>query len=163
MILCHITALASNRVIGRNNQLPWHIPEDFQFFKDKTKNHILIMGRLTYESLGGKPLPKRLHIVITRNADYKVDHPMVIVVRSLAEAIEDARKRIQSPNEEVFIAGGGEIYTQSLDQVQKLYLTLIDQAYEGDAYYPEWSGHGFVLTEKVPRDGFSFCVFEKRS
>lgn len=160
MILCHITALAKNHVIGKDNQLPWNIPEDLAFFKSKTMNKILIMGRKTFESIG-RPLPKRFHIVITRNKDFKYDHPQVVVVYSLQEALNMAEAKAL-PDEEVFITGGGEIYKESLSMTQRLYLTLIQSNYDGDAYYPEWKNQNFKLTHEEKREGYSFCTFEKK-
>lgn len=161
MILSHITALAKNLVIGKDNQLPWSIPEDLAFFKKMTTGKIMIMGRRTFESLG-KPLPNRFHIVITRNPDYKYEHERVVIVKSLNEAIQLAKTKIATPDEEVFIVGGGEIYKESLSITDRLYLTLIDKDYDGDAYYPEWRNQKFKLVKEDKRDGYSFCVFEKK-
>lgn len=136
MILSQISAMARNRVIGINNTLPWSIPEDMKFFRDKTKGHIMIMGRKTFDSLGA-PLPGRFHIIITRQANYKYDHPNVKIVASLDEAVVVAQSLLSQWPEEVFIIGGGEIYKESLQITNKIYLTIIEAEFPGDAYFPE--------------------------
>ena len=165
MILSHITAMSQNRVIGTQNTLPWNIPEDMKFFRTKTKGHIMIMGRKTYDSLGGKPLPNRLHIVITRQ-DLQSQDPMVVYVKTLQEAIDHARPLTTQWGDEVFIAGGGEIYAQSMTITDKIYLTVIYQDYEGDTVYPEVPMNLFDLTEKSDRTDpvpFSFLTYTKKS
>ncbi len=164
MILSAIAAMAKNRVIGVDNHLPWSIPEDMKFFRDKTKGHVMIMGRKTFDSFGGKPLPGRLHIVITRNANFRFDHPQVLIVQSLKEAVEKARSFIPQYGNEVFVIGGGEIYRQSLSLLNRIYLTVVDQEYPGDAYFPEFNHLPFKLTSQNDRQGtpsYSFCVYEK--
>lgn len=174
MILSAIAAMSQNRVIGINNKLPWHLPEDLQFFKDKTKGRVLIMGRKTFDSLVqkmGKPLPGRFHIVITRNQSYDYHDAdygkMVEVVSSLSHAIELAHmltdKYPQRFGDEVFVIGGAEIYKQSLDFIHRLYLTVIEKDFEGDAFFPKFDETKLKLVEKIQRPGplpFSFCKFE---
>lgn len=164
MILSHITAMAKNRVIGINNTLPWNLPEDMKFFRTKTSGHIMIMGRKTFESLP-KPLPQRFHIVITRQDDYSLNHERVKVVKSIEEAIKLAQSLIGEWPEEVFIIGGGQIYKESLSYVNRVYLTIIEKAFEGDAFYPELPT-GFQLVEKKDVLGeipFSFTTWELRT
>jgi dihydrofolate reductase len=165
MILSHITAMAQNRVIGAQNKLPWHIPEDLKFFRDKTKGHIMILGRKTFESVGGKPLPNRMHIVITRQHLFSVD-PLVKYVKDLDEAIALAKTLTAKWGEEVFIAGGGEIYAQSMNVTDKIYLTVIHQDYEGDVRYPEVPLDRFALVDKSDRIDpvpFSFLTYTRRT
>jgi len=131
-----IVALGKNRVIGANNQLLWHIPDDLRRFKALTLGHPIIMGRKTFDSIVsilGKALPGRTNIVVTRDPDWKFDG--AIVAHSLEEAIEKA-KEIDS--EEIFIGGGAQIYTESLPYVDRLYLTLIDDEKEGDTFFPDY-------------------------
>lgn len=137
MILSQIAAMAKNRVIGKDNSLPWRIPGDMKWFKSKTNGHVLIMGRKTFESMP-TPLPDRFHIIVTRNEDYQVEQDHCLVVHSLNEAIEEAQARTKEWGEEVFITGGSEIYKQSLDKADRIYLTVIDKEFEGDAYFPEF-------------------------
>lgn len=164
MILSAIAAMSSNRVIGKNNQLPWHLPEDLKYFRDKTKGRIMIMGRKTFESFGGKPLPGRFHIVITRQNDYKFDHPMVQVISNLEDAIALAKKQVPKYHEEVFVVGGSEIYKLVMPKIDRLYLTIIDKNFDGDAFFPEFESQKFQLTSEDKRQGeinFRFCLFER--
>ena len=157
-ICVHIAAASSNNVIGIKNKLPWHIPEDLKFFKNKTRGQTVIMGRKTFESLGS-PLPERKNIVISRSQSFDG------TVR--ADTIDEAIKKAQAeeqPNE-IFIIGGGEIYKQSLNKVQKIYLTRIHKNYEGDAFYPDIPADQFQLTEKIDRKGnpdFSFLTYVRK-
>ncbi len=165
MRLSHITAMSKNRVIGVDNGLPWNLPEDMKFFREKTKGRVLIMGRKTFESLPS-PLPNRKHIVITRNSDYHPSHPDVFVVPSFAKAVEKARTLVPSSDDEVFVIGGGEIYAQSMNVVDRIYLTVIDREFSGDTYYPEVDPKVYELVEKRDRTEplpFSFLTYEKRS
>lgn len=127
-----ISAVASNGVIGRDNDMPWHLPDDFAFFKRKTSHHPIIMGRKSLEALG-KPLPNRTNIVITRNPDFTATG--VTVVHTLEEAIESAKKA-DRPTNEIFVIGGAEIYAMALPIATTLYLTEIHQSFEGDTYFP---------------------------
>lgn len=172
MILSSIAAMSSNRVIGVDNGLPWNIPEDTKFFRDMTKGHVMIMGRKTFDSFGGKPLPGRFHIVITRNEDYKFEDPNVEVVSNLKSALELAHMLSTKYNkkfgDEVFVIGGGEIYKQSMDVVDRIYLTVIEKEFSGDAKFPEFSEKEFDLTDKKdridPASGihFSFRTYDRK-
>lgn len=162
MILSHIVAAAENDVIGVNNALPWNIPEDTQFFKDKTKGHIIIMGRKTYDSMG-KALPGRLNIVITRQKDLKLKDAKV--VPSLTEAIAYAKTQLTNWKDEVFIIGGGEIYKESMAIVNLVYLTRIHQDYPGEAKYPKIERSQFTEIERRERKGqpnYTFLVYRKK-
>lgn len=134
-----------NRVLGRDNQLLWHIPDDLKRFKSLTRGHPVVMGRKTFESIVaaiGKPLPERTNIVITRDSAWT--YPGALRASSLEEGIEIARK---SPGgEEVFIIGGGQVYEHALPLVDKLYLTLIEDDKEGDSYFPPYE---HLFTKKV--------------
>lgn len=161
MILSHIAAMAENYVIGNEGELPWDIPEDMKYFMNTTKDHIIIMGRKTFETLDN-PLTKRLTIVITRQLGYKAEG--CIVVPSLAKAIEEARKQIPPYPEEVFICGGGEIYKESLPMVDKIYLTRVYEEFDGDAYYPKVDFSKFKKISQLDREDpipFSFEIYEK--
>lgn len=176
MILSAIAAMAKNRVIGQDNKLPWHLPEDLKFFKDKTKGKVMIMGRKTFDSLlamTGKPLPGRFHIVITRNQAYDFNESeegkMVEVVSSLSHAIELAHmlttKFEKKFGDEVFIIGGAEIYRQSLDLIHRLYLTVIEQDFIGDAYFPEFDKSDLKLITEDKRNepfAYSFRTYQRK-
>lgn len=131
-----IAAVAANRVIGAKNDLIWRLPEDLKRFKRITSGHPVIMGRNTYLSLG-RPLPKRTNVVITSSEEFAKEVPEgVIVVKSLMEAL------VMAPDlddEEVFIIGGGRVYAEALGFADRLYLTLLDQEFEGDVWFPDWT------------------------
>jgi dihydrofolate reductase len=134
-----IAAVARNRVIGNGNQLPWRLPADLKRFKALTMGHVLIMGRKTFDSIG-RALPGRTTIVITRDPTWKREG--VEVAHSLDEALAIAGAR------EVFIAGGAEIYAQSLARADRLQLTVIDADFEGDARFPEWDERAYQLVQR---------------
>lgn len=164
MSLSHIVAAAANDVIGIDNTLPWDIPEDMKFFKDKTKGRAIIMGRKTYESVG-HPLPNRLSVIVTRQTDYKVDHPNVVVKPDLASAIAYAKTQTSKYGEEIFIIGGGEIFKESMDMVDVIYLTRIHQDYPGTIKYPQVDPAKFELVEQRDRQEpvpFSFLTYARR-
>lgn len=141
-----IAAVAENNALGKENQLLWHLPDDFKRFKTLTSGHYIIMGRKTFESFP-KPLPNRTHVIISRQANY---HPEgCIVVNSLEQAIEACPK-----TEEVFIIGGGEIYRQSIVVADKLDLTKVHANFEADTYFPEvdLSQWQLVFEEYHPKD-----------
>ena len=125
-----IAAMAKNRVIGINNTLPWRLSADLKHFKSLTTGHHILMGRKTYESIG-KPLPGRTTVIITRNGDYQA--PGCIIAGSVDEAIAACKG-----DEEIFFVGGAELYSQALSHGDRLYLTEIQQEYEGDARFPEY-------------------------
>jgi dihydrofolate reductase len=164
MTIALIAAMARNRVIGRDNKLPWNIPEDLKYFRAKTAGHPVIMGRKTFESilnLVGRPLPGRLNIVVTRQTAFTAPSG-VRVVGSLEAAVEAARGVPGS--DEVFVLGGAEIYAQSLAIADRLYITWIDRDYEGDARFPVWDSGEFREVSRDERPGdpsFSFVVFER--
>lgn len=135
MILSQIVAVSENGVIGKNNTLLWHIPEDLAYFKKRTTGKVMIMGRKTFDSFK-KPLPKRFHIVISRSVLDSHDEN-VKYVSSLSEAYRIAEKLTLSGEwpEEVMVVGGGEIYKEALKDTDFLYITRIPGNYEGDTYY----------------------------
>jgi dihydrofolate reductase len=129
--ICLIVALAANRVIGRNNALPWRLPADLKRFKALTMGHPVLMGRKTHESIG-RPLPGRRNLVITRNRDYRAAG--CEVVHSLADAIAAC-----GGAQEIFVIGGAELYREALPRAQRLEFTEIRAEFEGDATFPEFS------------------------
>lgn len=129
-VISLVVAMAKNRVIGKNNKMPWHLPADLKHFKAVTMAKPIVMGRKTYESIG-RPLPGRQNVIISRNLDYKVDG--CDVVNSIEAAV-----KLLSDVEEIMIIGGGFLYSQMLQQANKLYLTFIDLEIEGDTCFPEY-------------------------
>lgn len=128
--LSTIVAIANNRVIGINNTLPWHLPEDLKRFKALTMGHHIIMGRKTYESLG-RLLPGRTTVIVTRNQDYKVEG--ALIANSLQDAIAQCKG-----DDEAFLIGGAELYQDGLKFSDKLYITEIDLDVAGDAHFPDF-------------------------
>ncbi len=155
-----IAAVAENGVIGKDNRLPWHLPADLQHFKRQTINKPIVMGRLTWESLPGL-LPQRKHIVVTRNMSYQADG--AVVVHSLQAAIDEA-----GAVDEVMIVGGGGLYTEALLLADRIYLTRIQQAFEGDAYFPALDDDWQVteqqdhLADQKNGYDYSFLTLERR-
>jgi dihydrofolate reductase len=165
MILSHIAAMARNRVIGQQNRLPWNIPEDMQFYKEKTRGHILIMGRKTFDSMPAVAHKHRMNIVITRSPSKFQDQDNVKYVGNLNEALRVAQELVPSFHDEVFIVGGGEIYMQSMPYVDRIYLTRIDAEFEGDTLYPELKPDEFELIDQKDRSTpvpFSFLTYARR-
>lgn len=132
-IVSIIAAIGSNRELGKDNKLLWHIPEDLARFQKITLGHPVIMGRTTFESLG-KPLSGRTNIVITRNKEYAV--PGCIIAHSVDQALDIAK--IQDKNE-IFIIGGGQIYEQGIKLANKLYLTIVEGSFAADTFFPDYS------------------------
>lgn len=166
--LAAIVACAENRVIGKNNQLPWHLPEDLKHFKNTTMGKPMIMGRLTFESLG-KPLPGRPHIVITRQTHWS--YSGVQSANSLEQAVELGVQQARAlAVNEVMIVGGADIYRQALPLLDLLYITEVHAKVDGDAFFPELNP---ALWEEISRDGphggdksgfaWSFVIFRKRA
>jgi len=133
-----VAAIASNLALGKDNQLLWHLPNDLQFFKKTTLNHPIIMGRKTYDSIG-RPLPKRLNIVVSRQLDLMIEG--CVVVPTLHAAIAMASHVEHQPEgvtPEVFVIGGAQIYEAALPLAQRLVLTEVKRTFEADAFFPEW-------------------------
>lgn len=140
-MLAIIVATAENNVIGGDNKLLWHIPEDLKRFKEITSGHAIIMGRKTFESLPGV-LPNRLHVIITRDKNYSVDNSNVEVIHNLSEVIN----RYSKAPEMAFIIGGGEIYKQLIHSVDKVFLTKVFSSFEGDTTFPHIDYNNFDIT-----------------
>ena len=137
MIISLLVAAAENNAIGKNNQLLWHLPNDMKFFKNTTWGMPLIMGRKTFESIGSKPLAGRQNIIITRQEDWHVDG--TIPAMDLETAIEmPGRMDVK----ELFVIGGGEIYTQIIERAHRVYMTRVHAEFEADTFFP-------VINEKI--------------
>lgn len=149
-----IAAVAKNRIIGRDNQLLWSIPEDMKHFKELTQGHPVIMGRKTWESIPVKfrPLPNRKNIIISRQTDFI--SPGGYLAHSLDEALS---KVIDSPT--VFIIGGGEIYAQAMSVATRLEITEVNQEPNGDAWFPEIDLAHWKKEKEIPCDGYSFVSY----
>ena len=148
-----IAAAGKNNELGKDNDLVWHLPEDFKRFKKLTTGHHIIMGRKTFESFP-KPLPNRVHVVITRNKSYSPEG--AIIVHSMSEALE-----ITKDDQQPFIIGGGEIYKMGLDVADKIELTRVYENFEADTFFPEiplekWNLIQEELYKKDERHKFDF-------
>ena len=157
-----IAAAAENNALGLNNDLPWHLPDDFKRFKQLTTGHKIIMGRKTFESFP-KPLPNREHIVITRDRAYQPKFDCVLK-HSLEDAIAHAHE-----DDTVYIIGGGEIYKQAMEMATKIELTRVHATPVADTFFPDIPEDQWELTSEVyhPKDekheyAFSYLTFEKR-
>tara|TARA_R110000787_G_scaffold183014_1_gene295005 strand:+ start:16968 stop:17450 length:483 start_codon:yes stop_codon:yes gene_type:complete len=156
-----IAAAGSNNELGKDNDLVWHLPDDFKRFKKLTTGHHIIMGRKTFQSFP-KPLPNRVHLVITRNKDY---HPEgAIIVHSMAEALEIAKN-----DEQPFIIGGGEIYKIGMEIADKIELTRVNSSFEADTFFPEipsenWelASEEFHLKDEKHKFDFSYQTFVRK-
>lgn len=167
MILSIIVAVSENNVIGKDNQLVWHLPADMKFFKEKTTGHFIITGRKNYESIPEKyrPLPNRTNIVVTRQKNYHA--PFALVMPSVETALTFAKEK--SEEGEVFIIGGAEIFGQTLGICNRVYLTRIHHSFDGDTFFPDLNKAEWTLThsEKHVADeknkyDFTFETWERK-
>lgn len=163
-MISFILAMDENRVIGKNNQLPWHLPEDLKFFKRTTMGHPIIMGRKTYESIG-RPLPGRENIIITRNRNFQSDQCKVLY------SVEDLLIYCaENPNEEYFVIGGAEVFKQLIQHVERLYITFIHEQFDGDTFFPSINMKEWELTsreqglqdEKNPYQ-YEFLIYDRKN
>ena len=166
MIISLIAALTKNHVIGKNNDLPWRLPDDMKYFMQTTTGHTVIMGRKNYDSLPDKfkPLPNRMNIVVTRQKDFNA--PGCTVVHSLEKAIELATAANEN---EVFNIGGAELFTLGLAKANRLYLTEIQTELTGDTYFPELNKSEWTETSRTHHAAdnrhayaFDFVVYNRK-
>ena len=157
-----IAAAAENNALGKDNDLVWHLPDDFKRFKKLTSHHHIIMGRKTFESFP-KPLPNRTHIVITRKSDYDTGEPIIVV-----NSIEEAIKAVVD-DENPYIIGGGEIYKLGMEFATHIELTRVHGTFEADAFFPEIDADTWELLEESyhPKDekhdyAFTYLTYAKR-
>ena len=158
MIILGPVAVSENNVIGKNNDLPWHLPEDLKHFKELTLGKTVLMGRKTYESIVarlGKPLPGRKNVVITRQAGYKVPAGVLVFFD-----LESAFKALAG--EDVYVIGGAEIYKQALPVAQKFYLTRVKGDFDGDVFFPEINWQEWKQVGEEQHSTFSFLEFIKQ-
>ncbi len=154
-----IVAMTRKGVIGKDNKLPWQLPEDLRYFKEVTMGAPLIMGRKTFDSIG-RPLPGRLNIVITRNTEYRP--PGVTVVHSLDAALKAAND--SGAPHTPFLIGGGDLFTQGLRLCNRIYITWIEKDFPGDAYFPEWPKEEFTQVSCVAKEepfAHQYCIYDR--
>lgn len=165
MIISLVVAASDNNVIGKNNQLLWHLPKDMKFFKNVTWAMPVVMGRKTFEAIGNKPLSGRKNIVITRQPGWKADGVSVV------NSVDAAATLAEELNyKEIFVIGGGQIYMIAFDQANKIYMTRVRAELEGDTYFPVIEKDDWTLVSKTdnPVDekhayAFSFQLWERKS
>jgi dihydrofolate reductase len=161
-MLSHIVAASENNIIGREGNLPWRLPNDFKYFKNKTWSMPVIMGRNTFESLK-KDLPGRINIVVTKKTDW---HPKnVFIVHDISDAIQKAK---ECDANEIFIIGGGEVFKQTMENVDRIYLTRVHTTVEGDTSYPKLDSSKWKLVKEEPHPAdaknnypYTFEVWER--
>jgi len=154
-----IVAATVQWVIGKDNALPWHIPEDFRWFRKHTRGHPVIMGRKTYESMG-RLLPDRENVILTRRNDYRVKGAKIF--HSLVEAIHSYRDRNEP---EIFIIGGARVFREAIPFADRIYLTVIEKLFEGDVFFPSFSTEKYHTVLKEPHTGdipFTFYILERK-
>jgi dihydrofolate reductase len=151
-----IAAIGKNRELGKDNKLLWHIKEDLQRFRELTKGHPIIMGRKTWESIPEKfrPLPNRTNIVVTRDQQYSV--PAGVEKYSSVESALASH-----PNEEMMVIGGAELYRQTIDRANRLFITHVNQTVDGDAFFPKIDPKVWREMERDGHEGFSFVTYRK--
>jgi dihydrofolate reductase len=155
-----IWAMGHNQVIGIDNKMPWHLPAELAYFRKVTTGHPIIMGRRTFESINSKPLPRRTNIILTRDQAFTAEG--VVVLHSVEQVLQ------QYGDSGAFVIGGTQIYEQFLPVAEHLYITMIDQEFEGDTFFPEikWTEWRLVNEELGVRDeknpySYSFKVFDR--
>lgn len=150
-----IFAMDKNNLIGKGNDLPWYYPDDLKYFKEVTMNKTVVMGSKTFKSIYdriGKPLPNRNNVVVTRNSNLSIDNVLVV---------NDIFKYLEEQKEEVFVIGGKQIYELTLDKADRLYITHINKAYDGDVYFPEIPYEKYTKIKSVISGDLEFAVYER--
>jgi dihydrofolate reductase len=151
-----VAAVARNGVIGAEGGLPWHLPDELRLFKETTLGHVIVMGRRTYESIG-RPLPGRTTVVLTRRSDWSPEADGVVV----ANDIDEALARGGAIDDEVFVVGGGEVYAAALPRADRLLLTFVDQAPDGDTTFPEIEWDAWRETRRDRGEGWERVAYER--
>ncbi len=166
MTISLIAALSQNLIIGKNNDLPWHLPDDMKYFMQTTRGHHVIMGRKNYDSIPKKfrPLPDRINMVVTRQKNFSASG--CLVFHDIDSAIDFAK---ESGETELFIIGGAEIYTICLPLAQRLYLTEINASIEGDTYFPSFSKEEWKEISRIKHSAdekhkysFNYVIYERK-
>nr|AIA12575.1 Dihydrofolate reductase [uncultured bacterium] len=162
MVIIGPVAIAKNGIIGGDNDLPWYIPEDLKHFKKITLGKTVLMGRKTYESIVArlhKPLPGRKSVVITRDVNFAQRNdvpPEVLVFHDLNSALDALN------NEDIYVIGGAQIFTAAMPRAEKMFITHIHEAYDGDVYFPEVDYNQWNKIEEEPHEDFTYAVYAKK-
>jgi dihydrofolate reductase len=148
-----LAAIGRNLVIGRDGDMPWHLPADLKHFKATTMGHPMVMGRRTFESIG-RALPGRRTIVVTRQRDWQ--HPEVETAHSLPDALA-----LAGPAAEVFVVGGGQLYAEAMPFAQRMVLSEVPESPDGDTWFPEWATQDWREVSREHADGFDIATYER--
>lgn len=168
--IAHVVAISENHAIGKDNQLPWHISADLQHFKRLTAGGVVIMGRKTFESMGSKPLPNRINIVVTSDSDYQAKYPNILVATSLAQAIEQGTTFAQQKNlDTIWVIGGERMFSESLPITNRLEITHVATTIDNaNAFYPAIPDDFMLSEQSEPQQdeksglGFVFATYRKK-
>ena len=150
-----IAAMAANRVIGRDGKIPWNLPEDMERFRELTMGHIVVMGRRTWEEIG-EPLPGRVTCLVSASSDIRREN--MFTAASLPEAVRQANRMY--PERHIFLCGGASIYQEGMRLADRIYLTVLDRAVQGDTYFPEITKE-FQLLKREKREGFFYDYYAR--
>lgn len=156
-----IAAAGENNEIGKDGRMPWNLPGDLRHFKELTLGKTMLMGRKTFQSLPGV-LPKRQHVIVTRDAEFHKSHPRVQVISDLTEALQT----YQAAEEEIFVIGGAQVYAAALPYASTIYLTRIHKTYEADAFFPEISPEHWMIADRgtsleEENTGYEFLTYRR--
>ena len=163
MSISMIWAMGKNQVIGLGGTMPWHLPRDMAFFREKTMGKTILMGRKTWDSFGGKPLPKRKNIVLTRDRNFTLKPEEGIVIHDIEQA------KPYAADQELMVIGGSQIYEQMLPEADRLYVTFIDESFEGDTFFPEINWEEWTpvqeeqgITDEANPYSYRFVIYERK-
>lgn len=152
-----IAAIGDNHVIGKDGWMPWDLPEDLKTFREITLNHDLVMGRTTFDFMK-KPLPKRFTYVVTNNKDYTFEHERVEVVYDFDSLLE----KYKNSENDIYVCGGAKIYEYALPYVDEMWISLVDEHFEGDTFFPTFDQYGFIVKTKEKKEGFTLIHYIKK-
>ena len=152
-----VVAHGDNLVIGKDGWMPWNLPEDLKTFRKITIHHPIVMGRTTFDAMK-KPLPKRHTYVVTNNKDYRFDHQDVTIINDFDALLNEYKNK----DEVLYICGGAKIYSYALPYVDEMWISLVDEHYEGDTYFPEYDKDDFIIETMQKKDGFTLIHYRRK-
>jgi dihydrofolate reductase len=162
-----IAAMSKNRAIGKDNKIPWHLSEDLKRFRQLTVGKCIVMGKNTFDSIG-KALPKRINVVVSRTMDIPETNnnetpPSLLVFRDLKSAIDACITWINHFKlpDEIMICGGSQIYTQTIDSCDRMYLTILEEEYEGDTFFPNFNEEDWEVVSEEKHDGYRYVTYDR--
>ncbi|MDF9823893.1 dihydrofolate reductase [Breznakia sp. PF5-3] len=152
-----VVAMGDNRVIGKDGWMPWNLPEDLKTFRSITLNHDIVMGKTTFINMK-KPLPKRHTYVVTRNKEYAYDHEDVSIVHDFDKLL----KAYQEKEATLYVCGGAKVYEYALPYVDEMWISLVDDHYEGDTFFPAFDEQDFIVVTKEKKEGFTLIHYRRK-